>query len=225
VIGIQKAHMDKPDYSKYTIEALREAEQSIDSERYPENYHSIQNELESRRNNSVFPEKSENIEQADMIARLDISFWGRIYFGSLFFIIFSLFITNLINLVQGSLLSLFPLIIQGGLLYCLKTTNKNVKIWLRLWAVLLLIGGSFLLLSMFITAASFRFNNSTDVSQINFISIFYSVLSIAIGIYYLWGVKHYIRIVKKNKPNHLLQADKATSDADEKDSLPNDFSI
>jgi hypothetical protein len=131
----------RPDYSSYHLHELEAALANIDESTNPEEAKIIREYIE--KGGYTYPKESE-------VA--GVRFVSATYKWFLVSVLAVLFVANLYFLaVDHRIIALIPLTLQGGLLFMIQKNHKYTRSLIKIWSALLIISGSFGILSMFYT--------------------------------------------------------------------------
>ena len=166
-----------PDYSKFHLSELQNELAKIDEESSPDRAKLIREYI--AKGGYQYPAGSPSIDYA--------VFENKTYKSALIACVTILLLINLAALALTlNFLALLPVSIQAVMLYLIYSNNKGVRTAVKLWSVLLIIAGSFGLLSQ-IYAPS-----------VNIIELVFRLVLLGIGGYFLVFSNNSIRLVEND---------------------------
>lgn len=131
----------RPDYSSYHLHELEAALESIDESTNPEEVKIIRGYIE--KGGYTYPKEPKEPEVAG------VRFVSAGYKWLLVSVLSVLFVANLYFLaVDLRVIALIPLTLQGSMLWMIQKNHKYTRSLIKIWSALLIIAGSFGMLSM-----------------------------------------------------------------------------
>jgi hypothetical protein len=171
----------QPDYSSYHLHELEAALANIDESTNPEEAKIIRGYIE--KGGYIYPKEPEVV---------GVRFVSATYKWILVVVLAVLFVANLYFLaVEHRIIALIPLTLQSGMLYVIQKNHRYTRSLIKIWSTLLIISGSFGILSMFYA------------TEVNWPKLAGNVLTLGGGLIFFALSSRFVELVlvSSNKPS------------------------